>query len=314
MKIVIPGGSGHVGQALLDALTKLNHDVIILSRRTSSEKQNVQWDGRTIGRWANEIDGADVLINLAGRSVNCRYNETNRKQMLDSRVDSTRAIGAAIAQAKTPPPVWLQMSTATIYDHRLDAGNDEATGWINAGKSSYPESWKLSVEIAKAWEQEQTNAQTPNTRKIAMRTSMVMSPIKGSIFGVLSNLVRMRLGGPIAGGKQYVSWIHEADFVRAILRLIEDSKFSGVVNLAAPVPLPQKKFMADLRAAWKVSLGLPATKWMATIGAVFMQTETELILKSRRVVPGRLLDAGFEFQFPGWQAAAVELVQRMRQS
>ena len=143
---------------------------------------------------------------------------------------------------------------------------------------------------------------------------MVMSPIKGSIFGVLSNLVRMRLGGPIAGGKQYVSWIHEADFVRAILRLIEDSKFSGVVNLAAPVPLPQKEFMADLRAAWKVSLGLPATKWMATIGAIFMQTETELILKSRRVVPGRLLDAGFEFQFPEWQAAAVELVQRMRQS
>ena len=174
MKIVIPGGSGHVGQALLDALTKLNHDVIVLSRRISSGKQNVQWDGRTIGRWANEIDGADVVINLAGRSVNCRYNETNRKQMLDSRVDSTRVIGAAIAQAKTPPPVWLQMSTATIYDHRLDAGNDEATGWINAGKSSYPESWKLSVEIAKAWEQEQTNAQTPNTRKIAMRTSICL--------------------------------------------------------------------------------------------------------------------------------------------
>ena len=134
MKIIIPGGSGHVGQALLEALTKLNHDAIILSRRPSTAKHLVQWDGKTIGPWADEIDGADVVINLAGRSVNCRYNETNRKQMLDSRVDSTRVIGTAIQQSTKPPAVWLQMSTATIYDHRLDAGNDEATGWINAGK------------------------------------------------------------------------------------------------------------------------------------------------------------------------------------
>ena len=151
LKILIPGGTGHVGQALFDGLSKRGHQVTILTRSRPNSSKYVQWDGKTLGDWSHEIDVADVVINLAGRSVNCRYNATNRKQMLDSRVDSTRIVGRAISESPTPPKVWLQMSTATIYDHRFDAGNDEANGWIGAGKLDYPDNWKLSVEIAKAW-------------------------------------------------------------------------------------------------------------------------------------------------------------------
>ena len=312
MKIVIPGGTGHVGQMLREQLKLRGHEVTLLSRSADgSDPEIIQWNGKTLGDWTKSINNSDVVINLAGRSVNCRYNAANRKQMMDSRVDSTRVIGEAIQKSASPPSVWLQMSTATIYDHRFDKGNDEATGWIDAGKTEYPSSWKLSVEIAKAWEREQELADTPSTRKVALRTAMVMSPIRGSIFGVLSNLVKLRLGGSIADGNQFVSWIHETDFVEAIMLLIENPKFSGPINLAAPNPLPQKDFMADLRSAWKVSFGLPATNWMARVGAVVMRTETELILKSRRVVPGRLSEAGFKFQFPAWAQAAKELVSRM---
>ena len=312
---MIPGGSGHVGQALFDGLTKRGHQVKILTRKPSDSAENAQcfvkWDGKTMGDWACEIDAADVVINLAGRSVNCRYNDTNRKQMFDSRVDSTRIVGRAISLSATPPKAWLQMSTATIYDHRFDAGNDETNGWIGAGKSEYPENWKLSVEIAKAWEREQESADTPRTRKVALRTSMVMSPIAGSIFSVLSGLVKLRLGGPIAGGKQFVSWIHEEDFIEAVLFLVSNNSLAGPVNLASPNPLPQREFMSLLRAAAGVGIGLPATKWMAAIGAIVMRTETELLLKSRRVVPGKLLDAGFLFQYPEWESAARELIGRM---
>ena len=311
LKILIPGGTGHVGQALFDGLSKRGHQVTILTRSRPNSSKYVQWDGKTLGDWSHEIDVADVVINLAGRSVNCRYNATNRKQMLDSRVDSTRIVGRAISESPTPPKVWLQMSTATIYDHRFDAGNDEANGWIGAGKLDYPDNWKLSVEIAKAWEQEQTSANTPQTRKITMRTSMVMSPIAGSIFSVLSGLVKLRLGGPIAGGKQFVSWIHEEDFIEAVLFLVTNDTLTGPVNMASPNPLPQREFMSLLRAAAGVAIGLPATKWMAAMGAIVMRTETELIFKSRRVVPGKLLDAGFQFQYPEWKAAATELNDRM---
>lgn len=314
MKIVIPGGTGDIGVFLQQQLTLLGHEVVVLSRRkdgaTEQGCRRVQWDGKTIGAWAAEIDGCDVVLNLAGRTVNCRYTDENRQQMMDSRVDSTRVVGQAISAAANPPKVWLQMSTATIYDHRFDAGNDETSGWIDAGISSYPDSWKYSVGIAKAWEQQQELAVTPSTRQIALRSAMVMHPTPQSIFGVLSNLVKLRLGGTIAGGQQYISWIHETDFLAAILFLIESESMDGAVNVSSPNPLPQKEFMATLRSAWNVSFGLPATKWMAQIGAVVMRTETELILKSRRVVPGRLVDAGFEFLFPDWDDAAKELVAR----
>ncbi|SMD20846.1 TIGR01777 family oxidoreductase [Lentzea albidocapillata] len=306
MKIVIPGGTGQVGGVLTRAFRAAGHEVVIISR-----SGGMRWDGHSLGRWADEIDGADVVVNLAGRSVSCRYTAENLQQMMRSRVDSARVVGEAIAKAADPPKVWLQMSTATIYAHRFDAANDEETGVLGGREPDVPGYWAYSVEIAKRWEAELDEADTPGTRKVALRAAMVMSPDKGGVFDYLSWLARLGLGGPVAGGHQYVSWIHDDDFVRAVALLIREP-IAGAVNLAAPNPVPQREFMRELRAAWRVPAGLPATTWMAEIGAFAIRTDTELLLKSRRVVPGRLQQAGFEFHFPNWREAAQNLAERRR--
>lgn len=313
MKVVLPGGSGQLGTVLARALRDEGHDVVRIGRNPEpGEGRAVAWDGRTVGDWASELEGADVVVNLAGRSVNCRYSAANQRAMMDSRVDSTRAVGLAIEKARKPPRVWLQMSTATIYAHRFDAPNDEATGILGGDEPDAPESWRFSVEIAKAWEDVLARARTPRTRKIALRASVVMNPDAGSIFDTLLGLTRRGLGGTIAGGRQYVSWIHEDDFVGALRYLIAHEDLDGAVNVCAPNPLPQRDFMAALRAAWGIRVGLPATAWMARLGAVALRTEPELVLKSRRVVPGRLLAHGFHFAWPEWPEAARDLVARWR--
>jgi len=311
MKVVIPGGSGQVGTVLARALHREGHDVVILSRQPATRPWRVMgWDGATLGAWANELDGCDVVINLAGRSVNCRYTPRNRKEILESRVVPTRVVGQAITQALRPPHVWLQASTATIYVHRYDAPNDEMSGLIGGAEADAPSSWKFSIYVARAWERAFTEADTPRTRKVALRSAMTMSPDAGGIFDTLLGLVRRGLGGRAGDGRQFVSWIHYEDFVRAIRWLIEHRDIEGIVNVAAPHPLPNAEFMRILRNVSGTRFGLPATTWMLEIGAVFMRTETELILKSRRVVPGRLLDRGFVFKFPHWEGAAGDLCQR----
>lgn len=312
MKIVLPGGSGQVGQILGRSFLAQGHDVVVLSRDARSVGRVVPWDGKTLGPWAAELDGADVVINLAGRTVNCRYTDENLAQMMSSRVDSTRVVGQAIARAARPPRTWLQMSTATIYAHRFDAANDEATGVIGGSEPGVPAYWGFSVDIAKAWEKTLAEADTPRTRRVALRAAMVMSPDREGIFDVMSGLVRRGLGGSAAGGRQYVSWIHDRDLVRAIDLLIAREDLDGPVNLASPGPLPYADFMRAMRQAWGAPVGLPAMKWMLEVGAFFMRTDTELILKSRRVVPGRLLAAGFAFEQPEWPAAARDLVARWR--
>ncbi|WP_149823049.1 DUF1731 domain-containing protein [Streptomyces tailanensis] len=311
MKIVIPGGTGQVGAILNRALTAAGHEVTVLTRRPA-DRGEVAWDGETLGPWAEVIDGSDVVINLAGRSVSCRYTPANLQAMMDSRVHSTRVVGEAVAAAARPPRVWLQMSTATVYAHRFDAPNDEATGVIGGTEPDVPGYWSFSVDIAKAWEREQEQADTPHTRKVALRSAMVMSPDRGGVFDVLLWMARLGLGGPVAGGAQYVSWIHDRDFVRAVEFLIDRDDLTGPVNLASHSPLPQRALMRALRAARGVPVGLPATKWMAEIGAFVLRTDTELLLKSRRVVPGRLLEAGFTFDHPEWPEAADDLVRRRR--
>ncbi|MFI5523902.1 TIGR01777 family oxidoreductase [Streptomyces platensis] len=311
MKMVIPGGTGQVGGVLRRALTAAGHEVVVLTRRPSGVGE-VAWDGATPGPWTAVIDGSDVVINLAGRSVSCRYTQANLREMMDSRVDSARVVGEAIAAAERPPRVWLQMSTATIYTHRFDAAHDEATGELGGAEPGVPDYWAFSVEIAKEWERAQAEAATPDTRKVALRSAMVMSPDRGGVFDVLLRMARLGLGGPVAGGAQYVSWIHDRDFVRAVEFLVDRNDLSGPVNLAAPGPLPQREFMRALRAAWGVPVGLPATKWMAELGALALRTDTELLLKSRRVVPGRLREAGFEFAYEAWPQAAEDLVRRVR--
>ena len=315
MKVVIPGGTGQVGGLLRRALSARGHDVVVLSRHPGELEagiRHVAWDGRVLGPWAAELDGADAVVNLAGRTVSCRYTSENLQQMMDSRVESTRVVGAAIAQAASPPGVWLQMSTATIYADRRDAPNDEATGVIGGHEPGVPDYWEYSVRIARCWEAAQLEAAVPHTRRVALRSAMVMSPDRGGVFDVLLRMARLGLGGAVAGGGQYVSWIHDHDFVRAVELLLDREDLDGPVNLAAPEPLPQRDLMKDLRRAWGRRVGLPATAWMAEIGAWALRSDTELLLKSRRVVPGRLLEAGFEFEHPQWSAAAEDLVRRVR--
>jgi len=314
MKIVIPGGSGQVGTVLARAFHGEGHEVVVLSRRPEVRPWRVSaWDGATPGTWQADIDGSDVVINLAGRSVNCRYNQTNRDEILRSRVDSTRAVGAAIATSQRAPGVWLQASTATIYAHRYDAPNDEHTGVLGGGEPDAPDTWRLSIDVARAWERAFDESITPHTRKIALRSAMTMSPDPGGIFDTLTRLTRRGLGGRAGDGRQFISWIHEHDFVAAIQFLIDREDITGIVNAAAPNPLPNAEFMRVLREACGVRFGLPANKLMLELGAIVMRTETELILKSRRVVPARLLENGFRFVYPEWPDAARDLCARSRQ-
>lgn len=314
MRIVLPGGSGQVGTLLARALHADGHDVVVLSRRPAPAPwRTMAWDARTVGDWAAELDGADAVMNLAGRSVNCRYTPTNRREIMDSRVDATHAVGEALHRVAHPPPVWLQMSTATIYAHRFDAPNYEDTGILGGGEADAPDTWRFSIDVARRWEAAAVARPLPaGTRLVLLRTTMVMSPDRGGIFDTLLGLVRRGLGGSVAGGRQYVSWVHERDFVRAVRWLLAHEEIAGPVNVGAPHPLPYRDFMRALRRAAGVPIGLPATRWMLEIAALLMRTETELVLKSRRVVPGRLLASGFTFDYPEWPAAARELVGRWR--
>jgi uncharacterized protein len=313
-RIVIPGGSGQVGTIVVPNYQSRGDEVVVIARNTSKAPwRTAQWDGATFGDWANEIDGADIVLNLAGRSVNCRYNQANRSQIKNSRVVSTRLVGQAIAQAKRPPRLWINASTATIYRHALDRPMDETTGELGGDEPDAPDTWRFSIDVAKSWEDAFFSSQTPAmTRKIALRSAMVMSPDPDGIFDTLLGLVRRGLGGASGSGKQFVSWIHDHDFLRSLDYLIDNEEFDGPMNIASPNPLPNKEFMSALRKVWGTKVGLPAGSWMLELGALFLRSETELILKSRRVVPGRLLASGFQFDFPDWSTAARDLVSRWK--
>jgi uncharacterized protein len=300
MKIVIPGGSGQVGHILTRHFQARGDDVTIL-RHTQTDAE-----------WAAALAGSDVCVNLAGRSVNCRYGAANRSAILDSRIDSTRLLNRIIGSLPQPPRVWLNASTATIYRHALDRPMDEATGELGGGEAGAPDTWNFSIDVAKRWEAAFFETPTPRTRKVAMRSAITFSPDRGGIFDVLLGLVRHGLGGTQGTGTQFVSWIHEADFARAVELLIDREEFCDVVNLASPHPLPNGDFLRELRAAWGTRVGLAAPEWLIEIGTWMMRTESELVLKSRRVTPGKLLAAGFQFQFPEWPAAARDLVARWR--
>ena len=316
-RIVIAGGSGHLGTLLARAFHHDGHDVIVLSRRRRRPSltpwPTAVWDGRTLGPWASLIDGADVVINLAGRSVNCRYTAANRRQIVESRLESTRVIGKAIAAAAHPPRVWLQMSTATIYAHTFETANDEHRGSIGGNEADAPPQWKFSIDVAQSWEAALNAALVPKTRKVLLRTAMVMSTEEGGTFALLRRLARLGLAGAMSGGRQWMSWIHQDDFVRAVAFLIERDDIDGAVNLAAPAPLPNGEFMAALRRACGMPVGLPHAKPLLEVAAWLMRTETELILKSRRVLPTRLIESGFTFRWPSWPDAARELC-RLRRS
>lgn len=315
MRIVIAGGSGQVGTVLARHFHATGHAVVVLSREARPAPWKVvAWDAVHVGPWAGELDGADVCINLAGRSVDCRYNESNRRAMYDSRILATRVLNEAFALLHRPPRVWLNASTATIYRHAMDRSMDEHTGELGGGEPGSDATWDFSIRIAKDWEREFFSVEIPGVRKVAMRSAIMFHPDRRSAFHVLSRLVPLALAGPVAGGKQFVSWVHEADFIRAVEFLIAHEEMSGAVNIASSNPLPNREFMRILRNAWGHFPGLPAPRFAVAVGAWLMRTEPELVLKSRRVVPARLLEAGFEFQYPDWKSAAHELVQRWKRN
>ncbi len=314
LRIVIPGGSGQVGTILARHLHASGHKVTVLSRSPKPAPwMSVRWDGRTLDpRWTQTLEGADAVIHLSGRSVNCRYNPANRRQIIDTRVVPTLLLGQAIKQAKQPPRVWMNASTSTFYRHALDRPQDEFTGELGGSEPGAPGTWNFSIDVARRWEEAFYAPATPATRKVALRSSMTMSPDAGGVFSVLLGLVRFGLGGTQGSGRQFVSWIHDLDYCRAIDYLLAHDDISGAVNLTAPNPLPNREFMRALRQAWGMPIGLPSTAWMLEIGAFFLRTETELILKSRRAIPTLLLNHSFQFQYPHWPQAAVELVERYK--
>ena len=297
-KILLLGASGYLGQALVPFLRDAGHEITVISRHDPDlDARFVEWDGETMGIWAREFDGVDAVINLAGRSVNCRYNDENKRQILDSRVTTTKLIGCAVADAATPPRTWLNAASATIYRDARQNAMDEETGEIGSG---------FSVDVCRAWEQTLFEAPV-ESRRVAMRLAMVFGAPHGGVYDAFEMLTKIGFGGPMAGGEQYVSWIHLHDFCRAVAFLLE-SELDGPVNIAAPNPLTNAQFLSTLRRALKIPYALPTARWQLEIGALAGRTETELLLKSRRVVPGKLIEAGFKFDYPNWNEAARAIV------
>ncbi len=306
-KLILAGGSGFLGKALAQHFSALDWDVVVLTRHPIPSQNNIRqvfWDGESIGEWTRELDGATAVVNLTGRSVDCRYTPANRRIIMDSRVKPTRILGEAIARSPQPPSVWLNASSATIYHHTFGSAIDENGHDFTPTPEVHDE---FSVDVIHAWEKAFNDTSSPQTRKVALRTTMVLGHARNSVFPVLSKLARFGLGGRMGSGNQFVSWLHQTDFCRALEWLIAHKEVSGPVNLAAPNPLPNAEMMRLFRELTGAPFGLPATEWMLEIGAFFLRTETELILKSRRVIPGKLLAGGFEFTFPIMREALKNL-------
>ncbi|MFT5646443.1 MAG: hypothetical protein ACI976_001125 [Aureispira sp.] len=305
-KLIIPGGSGFLGLQLARHFGAKGWMVYILSRQEKKSEGNIRflsWDGKTLGAWAKEIDGADAIVNMAGRTVNCRYNETNKKQILDSRIDSTRILGEAVAKAINKPKIWINSSSATIYQDTRGTlpANNEYDGKIGTD---------FSMNICKAWEKEFNAAPSDTVRKIALRSAIVIGKEPGGAMEYLINLSKLWLGGTQGGGQQFISWVHLNDFGRVVEFLIEQEHISGVINCAAPNPVTNQTFMKELRNAVGRSWGLPMPKFLLALGAVFLRTQTELVLKSRKVVSKRLEEEGFQFEYSTIQTAFKEICEK----
>lgn len=301
--MVIAGGSGFLGKVLIAHFLPKNYEIIILSRNSKETGNDmlryVKWDAKTMDIWITELEGTDVLINLTGKSVDCRYNEKNKAEILNSRVASTEVLGKAIQACAVPPKVWMNSSTATIYKHSLDTEMTETTGIIGDD---------FSMNVAKSWEKVFHDCKTPKTFKIVLRTSIVLGK-NGGAFIPLKNLAKLGLGGTQGNGNQKVSWVHEYDFCRAVEFLLEKKQL-GTFNVTSPNPIENKEFMKTLRTILKVSVGILQPKWLLQFGARLIGTEAELILKSRYVIPEKLVATGFQFQYPTAKEAITEIMNR----
>lgn len=307
-KLVIAAGTGFLGQVLVDYFKKSYEEIIVFTRGKSESNDSktnqiktsikyVQWDAKTLSGWEKELENTDVLINLTGKSVDCRYNLKNREEIYYSRIDSTKILNEAVLLCEHPPKHWMNSSTSTIYRHSIDKQMDELTGEIGDD---------FSMNVAKSWEQVFFETNTPKTIKTALRTSIVLGK-NGGAFQPLKRLAQFGLGGHQGKGNQFISWIHETDYARAIEFIIEN-KLDRKINIVSPTPIQNKEFMYYLRKSLQIPFGLPQPTWLLEIGASIINTETELVLKSRNVIPKRLLESGFKFQFGKIENAFKELV------
>lgn len=299
-KIIIAGGSGFIGLALANHF-RSKYEVVILSRQRMSSDSYVRvvpWDARSLGDWRQELEGATALINLTGKSVNCRYNEANKQAIRQSRVLSTKVLGEAMSKCSQPPPVWLQMSSATIYRHSEDRAMDEDFGEIGSD---------FSMDVCKEWEKTFWDVAPATTRRVVMRTSIVFGPQGGALLP-MTRLVLFGLGGKQGNGKQIVSWIHEAD-VAGIVDWIIHGTATGVYNVTSPQPVRNSVLMKKLRTVLNFSFGIPAPERLLRVGAAVIGTETELILKSRWVIPKRLLQEGYKFKFPTLDSTLKDILR-----
>lgn len=303
-RIVIAGGGGFLGQVLARHFSEKAWEVVVLSREaTPKEKVGrfVQWDAKGNGPWTQELEGADVLVNLCGKSVNCRYHRRNREAILASRIQPTVTLAEAIKPLEKPPAVWLNAASATLYRHSLETPMDDYTGEHGTG---------FSVEVCREWEAAFFANALPQTRRVALRTSMVLGNAQNSVYPILARLAKLGLGGKISHGEQMVSWIHELDFARAVAFIIDEPEIAGVINVTAPAPVKNTLFMRQLRNALAVPFGIPHFKPMLEVAAWLMRTETELTLKSRYVVPAKLLERRFIFRYPFIDEAFAALAKK----
>lgn len=301
-RILIAGGTGFLGQKLARHFTSKGWQVAILTRsnRIPDTGRPVRWNGKTIGPWTTEIEKADILINLCGKSVNCRYHKRNKLEILTSRIEPTAVLAEAIHRANNPPVVWLNASSSTIYAHSLDTPMTESDGDLGEG---------FSVGICKAWEKEFFAKELPRTRRVALRSSMALGHAANSVYPILKRITRFGMGGRMSSGKQMVSWIHEEDFARAVEFAIQDETIEGALNLTAPAPVKNAVFMKGFRDALHIPFGLNHYKPLLEIAAWLIRTETELTLKSRYVYPAKLLEKRFVFKYPFIDEALENLVQ-----
>ncbi|WP_207495479.1 TIGR01777 family oxidoreductase [Aridibaculum aurantiacum] len=311
-KIVIAGGTGFIGRYLAKWYAP-THEVVILSRQQPAAGNNafqeftvrenmrlVQWDGKSAGEWVKELDGAEMVINLAGKSVNCRYTKKNKQEIFDSRTNASKAIAQAIREVVTPPKLWVNAASATIYRHATDRPQDEFTGEMHND---------FSVQVCKLWEKTFFEERTPFTRKVALRMAITLGP--GGVMVPFLNLVKFGLGGRQGSGSQMFSWVHIDDVCRVIDFVKQHDELEGVFNVAAPGAVTNAEFMRLLRQVTGHKIGLPAYEWMLKVGAIFIGTETELILKSRWVKPSRLTNEGFTFRYPGLQQAMEAIIRQL---
>ena len=288
-KLIIAAGTGFLGQVLVDHFKDSFDEIVILTRGKSENKNNIKyvnWNAKTFSGWEKELENTDVLINLAGKSVDCRYNEKNKQEIFNSRIESTKILNEAVLQCENPPKHWLNSSTSTIYRFSLDKQMDETTGEIGND---------FSMNIAKSWEKAFFETKTPKTLKTALRTSIVLGK-NGGAFIPLKTLAKLGLGGKQGNGKQFISWIHEKDFARAVAFVIEN-KLENEINIVSPNPIRNVDFTTKLRKAVGMPFGISQPEWLLEIGSKIINTETELVLKSRNVIPKRLQENGFTFKY-----------------